>query len=225
MGIGIIYEELGPKIFNAILGFHTFTGCDQIGRFNGKSKSTCWSSFIKSSDDILEAFSRLGASENLPDLQTIEALERFIINLYHPKKAFDNLSHLRWHLFSKYQQEGDKLPPTFSALKFKMFRAHFVTMILRRSTVSIQALPPVINYGWELVDEMFSPIMTDNLPAPSALIEMVSCACKSNCTTNRCQCRKNSLNCTDMCKCEDCENDDYEKTVTDESDDDENYDL
>ena len=226
MDIGVIYEKLGPKICDTILGFHTFTGCDQIGRFNGKSKATCWSSFIKSSDKILEAFSKLGSSERLPDLETVEAVEKYIISVYHHKKeeSFESLSKLRWFLFSRHQQEGDKLPPTFSALKYKIFRAHYITMVLRRSIVSIQSLPPAINYGWEFVEEAFSPIMTDNLPAPSALIEMVSCSCKSNCLTNRCQCRKNGFICTDMCKCVNCENDDcYEKAAVESDDDD--YDI
>ena len=31
-----MYESIGPLHAKAILGFHVFTGCDQIGRFNGK---------------------------------------------------------------------------------------------------------------------------------------------------------------------------------------------
>jgi hypothetical protein len=82
-------------------------------------------------------------------------------------------------------------------------------MVLRRSHISAQNLPSPVNYGWDNVDGSFIPILTDKLPAPMALIELISaCSCKSQCTTNRCKCRKNGFFCTDMCKCGDCKNND-----------------
>ena len=53
----------------------------------------------------------------------------------------------------------------------KMFRSHYVTMTLKRAVVSKQNLPCVLNYGWEIVENNIIPILTDNLPAPLALIE------------------------------------------------------
>ena len=38
--VGTCYEAIGPSRAAAILGFHTFSGCDQTGKFCGKSKST-----------------------------------------------------------------------------------------------------------------------------------------------------------------------------------------
>ena len=52
------------------------------------------------------------------------------------------------------------------------------------------------------------PILTDELPAPLALIELSVCSCKTKCITSKCKCGKNALQCADMCKCVDCENDD-----------------
>ena len=65
-----------------------------------------------------------------------------------------------------------------------------------------------MNYGWESSGEAYWPILTDELPAPLSLIELSVCSCKTKFATNRCKCRKNALQCTDMCKCVDCENDD-----------------
>ena len=118
------------------------------------------------------------------------------------------LKDLRWYLFSKYQREAENLPPTFASLKYKIFRAHYVTMVLRRANVQMQMLPPASNYGWDDLDGQLIPIMTNNLPAPSALLEMSACACNSNCTSNRCKCRKNGFVFTDMCKCTKCLNTD-----------------
>ena len=208
--ISICFEALGPLRSNSILGFHVFTGCDQIGRFNGKSKSSCWNTFMKTDEDVLLSFLKLGNNEDLPNLETLENLERFVVQLYggsnYPNKDITHLAELRWHLFSKFQQDAEKLPPTMSALKYKVFRAHYVSMTLRKSHVSLQRLPPAINYGWENNNGVLVPIMTDNLPAPLALIELSVCGCQSDCCTDRCKCRKNKLVCTDMCKCNGCEN-------------------
>ena len=50
------------------------------------------------------------------------------------------------------------------------------------------------------------PILTDELPAPEAAIEMSLCKCKTGCSNMRCKCKKNSLVCTEMCQCTGCEN-------------------
>jgi hypothetical protein len=85
---------------------------------------------------------------------------------------------------------------------------NFICLVLKRSTVPIQNLPPPENYGWELKDRSLVPIMTNNLPTLTALIELSVCGCKGDCSTKRCKCSKNELVCTDMCKCNGCTNND-----------------
>ena len=50
------------------------------------------------------------------------------------------------------------------------------------------------------------PILTDEPPAPEAVFEMSLCKCKTDCSTMRCKCKKNSLVCTEMCLCTGCKN-------------------
>ena len=76
------YEAIGANRAQAILGFHVLTGCDQIGRFFGKSKLSWWKSFLKSDNNILNALSQLGIDEPLPELVTLDNLERFVVNTY-----------------------------------------------------------------------------------------------------------------------------------------------
>ena len=220
--VNACYESLDPKRSESLLAFHVFTGCDQTGRICGKSKSTWWDHFMKAGNEVLNAFTKLGIREDLPTLETLEILEGFVVTLYgglkHPQNI-NSLSDLRWYLFSKFQQEAEKLLPTFGALKYKIFRAHFVTMGLRRSHLTIQGLPPAIDYGWENVDAALVPLLTDSLPAPLALIELSSCSCKSSCTSNKCKCRKNGFICTDLCKCLECRNNDSEdEDIADDND-------
>ena len=70
--------------------------------------------------------------------------------------------------------------------------------------------------------------------APQAIIHLVKCTCaKEQCSTNRCQCKKNGLRYTDPCGCSDngeqCENvlddnSDDELNIEDDHDDDDDDD-
>ena len=58
--VGKAYHALGSIRSSALFGFHSFTGCDQTGRFNGYTKLPCWQTFFKSELEVLEAFQLLG---------------------------------------------------------------------------------------------------------------------------------------------------------------------
>ena len=60
ISIGSCYEVCGSFCANFLLGFHTFTGCDQTGRFEGKSKMFWWKNFMNTDDNTLKAPGDLG---------------------------------------------------------------------------------------------------------------------------------------------------------------------
>ena len=122
-------------------------------------------------------------------------------------KLVDTIADLRWLLFSKYSCEVSKLPPTMSALKYRIFRAHYAALILTKCTSSIQNLPDPCSYGWELGNGNLVPVMTDDLPAPAGLIELSICSCKTGCSSGRCTCKKNVMKNCYVLKCSHtCEN-------------------
>ena len=116
---------------------------------------------------------------------------------------FDTLLKLHWYLYSraKYQTDADRLTPTMGALKYKIFRSHFNTLLLRRSHMPIQNLLSPESYGWEKDDNSLTTIIMDNLPAPMAMNEQ--------CNMNRFKCKNNNLPCTDIyiCRSNNCDND------------------
>ena len=68
--------------------------------------------------------------------------------------------------------------------------------------------------------------MTALLPAPESVIDLSMCRCRTKCENIWCKCRKNRLNCLEMCLCNDCENmgrdedlDDVDIDSGDENDD------
>ena len=81
-------------------------------------------------------------------------------------------------------------------------------MMWKRSDRPNPELPDPCSFGWQNVDGIVQPVLTDELPAPEASIEMCMCKCnKTRCSTNYCICFKNDLVCTEMCLCKQCEND------------------
>ena len=89
-------------------------------------------------------------------------LEKFVVRGYTKSGMKANkIADLRWWLFSKYTTEVAKLPPTLSALKYRIFRFHYVALVLKRCNKTLQNLPDPAGFGWELENGNLVPIMTD----------------------------------------------------------------
>ena len=105
---------------------------------------------MESSRKTLNALSLLGSSESLPTLDILEELESFVEQIYIGDKSpalINTIPELRWYQFSKFQTETNKLPATSSALKYNIFRSHYMALVLKRSRLSLQNLPPPEDFG------------------------------------------------------------------------------
>ena len=60
-----LVHALGFSKTAALPGFHAFTGADQMGRFAGKGKLTCWQALSKCPVEVVSAFAALGTSDEL----------------------------------------------------------------------------------------------------------------------------------------------------------------
>ena len=120
------------------------------------------------------------------------------------KKLFKQCNYktqIRWYLYSTLKCEFNQLSPTQATLKYKIFRSHYVTLVLRRGYLAITNLPSPLGHGCEAKDDVYVSIRTDELPVSLELMELIVCDCKTSRNTMRCKCIKNQLMCTDLCKC------------------------
>jgi len=227
-----IFQALGPIKTAALPLFHAFTGADNTGSFSGKGKVACWKAFNQADEDVLLAFVQLGTPE-YPTPDTFNGIEKFVCHLYQQNTKICKVAELRWHLFKKKQAQSEKLPPTRGALHEAILRSHYQAMIWNNDRIPNPVLPSPESYGWTKEDDQWMPVITKVPPAPKAIIELVKCCCsKDRCSTNRCQCRKAELTCTELCSCSEtddlCENiqdedlDDFEEECEDDSEDDSN---
>lgn len=142
-------------------------------------------------------------------------IEKFVCQLYLPNTDITTVHELRWFLFRKKQAQSDRLPPTQAALNQAILRAHHQMLSWNSDIVPNPELPSPEGYGWTMENDHWVPVMTTLQPAPKAVIQLVKCGCsKERCATNRCQCRKAKLRCTDLCSSsdnEDCNNQDHDE--------------
>ncbi|KAK3708724.1 hypothetical protein QZH41_004431 [Actinostola sp. cb2023] len=201
-----IVHALGPSKTAALPAFHALSGADNTGCFYGKGKVACWNAFMEADEYIICALSSLGTSDN-PSSETVDAIEKLVCKLYLPKTGISSVKVLRWWLFTKKQAQSERLPPTQAALIQAIRRSHYQLLVWNSDKVANPSLPAPDNFGWTAGENEWAPVMTNLPPASDAIIHLIKCKCaKERCSTNRCQCRKAGLNCTDLCGCSDSDN-------------------
>ena len=217
MEVEPIWRAIGAERAKALPAFHAFTGADNIGRFYRIGKATWLQVYMKADRDVISSLHMLSTETEVTETM-LTTLASFVCAAYSPKGIYiKTIPELRWHLFCKQMAESDKLPPTVGALRQHVIRVHIQARVWGQSTIALQdpQLDPLsLRNGYHKEsDGQLKPTMTDTLPAPKAIIEMVSCHCKTDCTSVRCSCRTKNLSCTELCQCgSECQNDDTQDT-------------
>ncbi|CAH3185140.1 unnamed protein product [Porites lobata] len=194
--IHTIRERLKNSVskIETILPFHAITGCDTVSFFAGHSKKTAWKAFAHH-QKLLESL----GDGNLDDT-TVKSVEKFISRVYNAANA-EGCNEARAALFYRCRSP-EALPPTSDAARWHIARAHFQAMVWRQAHETNPTLPLPETMGWTKSDDgKLVPKLMTLAPVPESCTEMITCGCKSGCSTNRCSCRNVRLPCTGACKC------------------------
>ena len=103
---------------------------------------------------------------------------------------------------------ADSLPPNFDSLHQHILRANFESNIRKHAPTPILASFSPVGYGWKLEDNQLQIVWGTQEPAPESILECVHCKCQKGCKTRRCSCYKPDLKCTELFRCNSCENSD-----------------
>ena len=204
-----LWVQLGEDKAKALPALHAFSGCDNTGRFSGLGKIKWFKLFLSSDTDTINTFQKLLDNDTISE-GMISTLASFVCKAYLPKGIkITDIPELRWHLFCKKMAESEKLPPTLGSLVQHIHRVHVQSRTWGQASHAMQVTLDPIGHGYyKTTNGQIVPKTTNDPPAPEALVEMVRCQCKTNCTSQRCSCQRKNLPCTDMCLCStDCEND------------------
>lgn len=217
-------HQLSPEICDALPGLHALTGCDSTSSFNGLGKAKCFN-VMKTDEEWLAAFAVLGATLQMSS-SVIESLETYVCHIYGEKQS-KVLDDARYMVFSGKKKFPDphKLPPTSDAFKLHLKRSNYQAHEWRQALICDRTLTNPEGHGWCIsTDGNLDIQWLSQPPAPSSLLELMSCRCKkTKCSNNSCGCKKENLACTDLCKCVECNNNKkeefYESDYFEESDD------
>jgi len=200
-----IYDQLGPDKASALINWHALTGCDTTGHIQGKGKKGCFTAFLASSPTVLAALAGLGEGAE-PSAEVVKGCEEFLCALFCPRRLhITQAKDLRWHLFKllKPEQGVDKLPPTHGAWLEHIRRAHVQASVWSQDLVLDPVIPNPLELGWQQQDGRLVPVLTEEAPAPDAVLQLTRCSCASTDRTcsGRCSCRHHNLVCTELCHC------------------------
>ena len=134
---------MGEAKTGAFLDLHDIPLIDWGGKFATITKKAWVKSFLEldEDDEILDALSSLGLTDECPIPRVCEILEKFTCMVYAPKSSKRTLQELRWELFRLKEREGEKLTPTLSSFLPHLWRANYIAMVWRSSREHISELP------------------------------------------------------------------------------------
>ena len=121
--------------------------------------------------------------------------------------------------------DSHKLPPCRDSLQNHILRANYQCLIWRKCLEQSPNIADLESHGWNYENGMVSCVWMNGLPAPQAVLSLLSCDCKRKCVEGKCTCMLNGIKCTDMCRLKTCSNRPSEAVADEEVDDDDEIDV
>lgn len=120
-----------------------------------------------------------------------------LLALYGATKAEKDLNQFRYKCFIKDAAKAKKvnlaqLPPSEDAANLHFKRVYYQVQTWLDNPLRAE------DWGWKHENSGMSPMTMTQEPAPSELLQMIFCSCKTRCGT-QCGCRKAGLFCTMAC--------------------------
>ena len=222
LDVSRIVERIGASTCRSLPGFHAFTGCDTVSAFQGRGKVLVFR-IMAQDQGFQEVFQGLGREWQLSN-ELYRDLQRLTCAMYCKNAGTNEVNELRYRLFclKKGNVDSNQLPPCDDSLRKHALRANYQAAIWKRSLRRCPEIPSPLGCGWCTEDGRLAIDWMGGLPAPKAVLELLSCQCSRSFKLPSCFCMANGLKCTDLCRLRDCNNrcDDDDVVPDDEDDDD-----
>ena len=210
--VGLIQEEK----LKQILLLHAMSGCDTTSFLFGVGKTKLYKKeILEKHEDLSGVFYNSDSIIN----EIISAGEKIIMELYTEAKKCGDLNSLRSFLFKKQLQKRGliqkkvdirRLPPSSSAAGYHSLRVyHQIQEWLGNNLDPLQ-------YGWKISEDRITPVTTDLPLAPENLLHRIKCACRTNCKSGNCSCKRVTLYCSQACGCNTDECTNTQQTIIEE---------
>lgn len=179
-----------------LLFAHAFTGCDTTSAIHRFGKTAIFKR-LENSKDLREIADMFNKNQQTPE-EIGKATIAFFEALHSPTSSLAEIRKRKYEdmiLSSRSNIDPSILPPSPRAAFYHGLRVyHQLQIWLQLLDTDFEPL----NWGWEMKNNVFAPIMTDKEPGPQDLMKMIRCNCKESCD-KRCSCKKAGLNCSISC--------------------------
>jgi len=141
----------------------------------------------------------------------VKGVERYLCRLYGCSEgAHDtNIDVCRYRLFMKARKALDLLPPIRDALQLHLARCNEQEKIwISADDPTSTAQDPLRSGGWKDDGDGLKPVWMRLEAVPSACTQLISCRCRTKCSTSHCKCYRLGQVCMFECAGEarDCAN-------------------
>ena len=181
--------------------FHSLTGCDTVSSFAGRGKKLSWgvwNVFPALTDALLSVTPQ---SITFP-MDVFDVIQRFVVLLYSRTCDPNNVNEARKQLFSQGSRTLENILPTEAALFQHSKRAVYQGgYVWGQALILSPDLPNPVDWGWVDKQHNYVPFWTTLPEVSHVCSQLIKCGCKQTCT-GRCKCKRNDLNCTDLCTCQ-----------------------
>ncbi|KAK7109451.1 hypothetical protein V1264_013491 [Littorina saxatilis] len=194
-------SRLGPNVCKNILFAHAFSGCDTTSRPFSVGKCVPVKRLQKK-NKLFENSAKVFLQTNSDHQMIAETGEKLLVDIYkgNDGDTLDKLRLVKYHekVFTGSKQVQPKvLPPTSAAAKYHSYRVFYQVQEWACLGTSLELMPE--EWGFQLQRGQLLPVHTDIPPAPEELMNIIRCGCTTDCSSQRCSCRKVGLSCTTAC--------------------------
>ena len=181
---------------NVLPALHALTGCDTTSRVSNKKQALS----IAGLDFVQNALSPLGNGEilNAQKLQNLEEVCTYLVSK--SRTTADSLRHKYILQNLGFSLNLSRIICTSDALNLHFLRTDAQVYLWKNATKPMFETINFQEFGYEARDGTLYPRQMNKEPLPQSLIK--PCKCKSTCRTMSCSCKKSSLACIQLCKCE-----------------------
>ncbi|KAL8571528.1 hypothetical protein ACOMHN_056823 [Nucella lapillus] len=186
------------NIMPNLLAAHALTGCDTVSSFSGIGKASVLKTLTKFSGQF--KLGNLTASAE----EVTESCLQFVCLLYGEESAI-SLNTVRANCFKRkilgkrhLAPKLSSLPPTMAPFHAHCQRANYQVALWEAAGEPTPPHLDPLNYGYEVKQSTLCPAfgLENQLPAPPSVLNLVSCSCKTGCSSAQCTCTKVSLTCS-----------------------------
>ena len=126
-------------------------------------------------------------------------LEKFVCDLY--SQSDTNINYVRYKLFCLKVSSEQSLPPTKDALRQHILQCNYQGYIHRHALKNFMNIPDPTGHDWTMNNNELSVKWMTLDHAPEEILTYIPCNCSGNCESKRCSCQAATLECTELCGC------------------------